>query len=137
LKIAVTSQNFRTVTSHAGKARRFIVYDIRDGVVSEDVSRIDLPKDMSFHAYKGEAPHPVQAAGVQRLVTGGCGDGFRGRMARLGIGLYVTDETDPMTAAMNAALVDFDLKEDAAIAGQHKHGHQHKHKEHDCGCGGH
>ena len=28
MKIAVSSQNFRTVTAHAGKARRFIVFDL-------------------------------------------------------------------------------------------------------------
>ena len=28
MRIAVTSQNFRTVTGHAGKARRFLVFDV-------------------------------------------------------------------------------------------------------------
>jgi hypothetical protein len=28
MKIAVTSQNFSTITGHAGRARRFLMYDI-------------------------------------------------------------------------------------------------------------
>ncbi|MEW8693532.1 MAG: nitrogen fixation protein, partial [Candidatus Thiodiazotropha endolucinida] len=27
MKIAVTSQNFRTITQHAGKTRRFLIYE--------------------------------------------------------------------------------------------------------------
>lgn len=137
MKIAVTSQNFRTVTSHAGKARRFIVYDLKDGMLPVEIDRIDLPKEMSFHAYREETPHPIQAAGVDILVTAGCGDGFRGRMARLGIGLFVTNETDPISAVAQAAEAEINLNADALNSGLHKHGHQHKHKKHECGCGGH
>jgi predicted Fe-Mo cluster-binding NifX family protein len=103
MRVAVTSQNFRTVTSHAGKARRFIVYDVRSGMAPVEIERIDLPKEMSFHAYRDERIHPVPAAGVERLATGGCGEGFRARMARLGIMLIVTDVTDPVAAAALAA----------------------------------
>jgi predicted Fe-Mo cluster-binding NifX family protein len=28
MRIAVSSQNFRSITSHAGKSRRFIVYEL-------------------------------------------------------------------------------------------------------------
>ena len=28
MRIAVASQNFRTVTGHAGKSRRFLVFDV-------------------------------------------------------------------------------------------------------------
>jgi predicted Fe-Mo cluster-binding NifX family protein len=103
MRVAVTSQNFRTVTMHAGKARRFIIYEIQSGMSPVEIERIDLPKEMSFHAYRGDALHPVQAAGVERLATGGCGEGFRRRMARLGIMLFVTEETDPLAAATLAA----------------------------------
>ncbi len=67
MKIAVTSQNFRTVTGHAGKARRFLVFEADGGEVRE-VERLDLPKEMSFHELQGDAPHPVD--GVDVLVTG-------------------------------------------------------------------
>ena len=34
MKIAVTSQNRRTITEHAGKCRKFWVYDIEQGQVT-------------------------------------------------------------------------------------------------------
>jgi len=96
MKIAVTSQNFRTVTGHAGKARRFLVYEA-DGETVREVGRLDLPKEQSFHELHGDAPHPID--GVDVLVTGGCGENFVARMARRGIRVVATSETDPVTAA--------------------------------------
>jgi len=94
VKIAVTSQNFRTVTGHAGKARRFLIFD-REG---REMDRLDLPESLSFHEWHGadDAPHPVD--GVDAIVTAGCGEGFRNRMARRNIPVRATSETDPATA---------------------------------------
>ena len=97
MRIGVTSQNFRTITGHAGKTRRFLVYqaDPKTGSVQE-LERIDLPKEMSLHAYHSAEPHPVEALDV--LITAGCGEGFVRRMAMMDIRLYVTAESDPLTA---------------------------------------
>ncbi len=35
MKIGVTSQNFRTITGHAGKTRRFLVYEPFQGKIRE------------------------------------------------------------------------------------------------------
>ena len=36
MKIGITSQNFRTITGHAGKTRRFLVFEPRaDGQIGE------------------------------------------------------------------------------------------------------
>jgi len=100
MKVAVTSQNFKTVTAHAGKTRRFLIYDATSAQDVAEVDRLDLPKEMSLSAYKGTDPHPI--GGVDMIVTGGCGDGFRQRMARIGIGVVVTDEIDSIEAAREA-----------------------------------
>lgn len=42
MRIAVTSQNFKTVTGHAGKSRRFLIYEARPG--ADPVDRFDLPR---------------------------------------------------------------------------------------------
>jgi predicted Fe-Mo cluster-binding NifX family protein len=96
MNIAVTSQNFRTITGHAGKTRRFIIFshDTDSGEIKE-IERLDLPKDMSMHSYRGE-DHPIRAANV--LITGGCGEGFIRCMARWGIQVIATSETDPANA---------------------------------------
>ena len=98
MKVAVTSQNFRTVTGHAGKARRFLVFEAEGGDVRE-VERLDLPKETSFHELPGDAPHPID--GVDALVTGGCGQGFVARLARRGI--RVVASPDEMPASFESA----------------------------------
>lgn len=95
MQIAVTSQNFRTVTGHAGKGRRFLIYEV-DGTSTTEVNRLDLPKEMSFHEFGGIA-HPLDGTAV--LVTHSCGDGFRQKMAHRGIQVVLTDLEDPVAAA--------------------------------------
>ena len=94
MKFGVSSQNFRTITGHAGKARRFFVFEANtDGI--HELERIDLPKEMALHGYAGN-DHPLFSLDV--LVTGGCGAGFINRMASHNVQVIPTSETDPKTA---------------------------------------
>jgi predicted Fe-Mo cluster-binding NifX family protein len=97
VKIGITSQNFRTITGHAGKTRRFLVYGQPDNEGIREIMRLDLPKDMSMHEFHGEGLHPIDELDV--IVTASCGDGFMRRMADRGIRVILTSETDPLTAA--------------------------------------
>ena len=54
MKIAVTSQNFKSVTGHAGKSRRFIIFDVGTPCDSPEVVWLDLPMEMSFHEFSGD-----------------------------------------------------------------------------------
>lgn len=96
MKIAVTSQNFRNITQHAGKTRRFLVFE-PDPVTGEvrEVARLDLPKAMSMHEFRGEE-HPLFE--MDYLITGGSGEGFARRMANAGVEVIVTGERDPLAA---------------------------------------
>jgi predicted Fe-Mo cluster-binding NifX family protein len=96
MKIAVTSQNFRSITQHAGKTRRFLIFE-QDPATGKprEIGRLDLPKEMSMHEYHGEE-HPLFK--VDMLVTGSSGEGFKRRMARAGVQVIVTAETDPYSA---------------------------------------
>ncbi|NMG03214.1 NifB/NifX family molybdenum-iron cluster-binding protein [Azoarcus taiwanensis] len=114
MKIAVTSQNFRTVTAHAGKTRRFLVFDIPSGESPREVDRLDLPQEMAFRVFRGDQ-HPID--GVAALITGGAGEGFRARMGRRGIELVVTSETDPLQA-----VIDY-TRGVVKPAALHAHGH--------------
>lgn len=99
-RIAVSSQNFRTITSHAGKTRRFLVYQAQvDGSVRE-IERLDLPMGWSLHDYHGD-DHPLYRVDV--VVTGGCGDGFVKRLSAHAVRVVATSETDPQTAARAVA----------------------------------
>jgi predicted Fe-Mo cluster-binding NifX family protein len=96
MRIGVTSQNFRTITAHAGRARRFMIFeDLLDGQVQE-TGKLDLPLEMSLHEYPRHAPHPID--GLDVLITGSCGEGFSNKLAARGIRVIVTSETDPMKA---------------------------------------
>lgn len=92
MKIAVTSQNRKDVTGHAGKCRRFWIYEIagRD-VVGRAL--LELPIDQSFHASHGADPHPLD--GVDVLICGGMGGGLGQRLRQRGIEALVTTKTTP------------------------------------------
>lgn len=96
MKIAVSSQNFRTITGHAGRARRFLVYEVGAGSTVTELERIDLPIEGAMHGFDDRQPHPLDQASV--LITGGAGDGFVQRMLRRGVRVAVTGETDPEKA---------------------------------------
>ena len=66
--IAVASQNFRTVTGHAGKSRRFLVFDAAFGRAPREIRRLDLPREQSIHEFDERAPHPLDH--VEAVIAG-------------------------------------------------------------------
>ncbi len=96
MRVAITSQNFRTVTGHAGKTRRFLVYEIGSDGRIEELERLDLPKESSIHEHDPGKPHPLDDVDV--LITAGCGEGFVNKMARRAVRVVRTEETDPLSA---------------------------------------
>ncbi len=118
MKIAVTSQNRKTVTGHAGKCRRFWIYDV-DNCEVKGRQLIELTIEQSFHERHGTGPHPLDDINV--LITGGMGDGLQRHLKQTGILAVATGETDPERAV--AAWLDGTLKE--LPPGQHHHVHHH------------
>ncbi|SDW26252.1 NifB/NifX family molybdenum-iron cluster-binding protein [Thiocapsa roseopersicina] len=118
MRIAVTSQNFRTITGHAGKSRRFIVYEANADGNPTEVDRLDLPMELSLHDYHGD-DHPLFELKLNGIVTQGAGTGFLQRMARHGIQVYTTSATDPLQA-VSAILAGQPLP--AAAPHTHDHG---------------
>jgi predicted Fe-Mo cluster-binding NifX family protein len=116
MKIAVASQNFRSITQHAGKSRRFLIFeqDATTGEVQE-IARLDLPKDMSMHEFRG-VDHPLFE--MDCLIAGSGGQGFIQRMARAGVQVVITSEQDPITAV--TAVIE---GKPLPAAAPHHHGH--------------
>lgn len=134
MKIAVTSQNRREVTEHAGRCRNFRLYEVRDGDIV-GCELLELEREQSFHDSPHEGAHPLDD--VDLLITGGMGEGLRLRLARRGIAALVTSEPDPERA------VRAWLAGSLPVAPTHAHAHGHDHPHgHDepagggCGCGG-
>lgn len=95
MKFAVASQNFRTITPHAGKTRRFLLFEAEAGKEPAETGQLDLPKEMSMHEFAG-GPHPLD--GVDVLIAGSAGPGFIVKMRERGVIAVATEETDPVKA---------------------------------------
>ncbi len=117
MKIGITSQNFRTITGHAGKSRRFLVLSPQASGGMRELERLDLPKEMSMHEFRGNV-HPVYDMDV--LITGSCGEGFTRRLALYGVKVIATAEADPLKAA-----TDYLAGRPLPPPAPHDHGHGH------------
>ncbi|MDQ5909231.1 MAG: hypothetical protein QG599_1326 [Pseudomonadota bacterium] len=95
MKIAVTSQNRRTITEHAGKCRKFWIYDVDQGQTTGR-ELLELPLEQSFHESSPHDPHPLDD--VQVLISASMGPGLRQRLMAKGITVLMTPETDPDVA---------------------------------------
>lgn len=91
--IAVTSQNYRTVTGHAGRCRRFKLFDAGTG---HESGEIELPLDAVLHEVDPLPGHPLAVAAT--LITSGAGTGLSRRLARCGIAVHLTGTTAPAEA---------------------------------------
>ncbi len=96
MRIAVTSQNYQTVTGHAGKTRKFLVYEAGEDGSFREVDRLALPKEMSIHAHPVDEKHPLD--GMDVVITAGCGQGFINKMAARGVRVFLTEEENPEAA---------------------------------------
>jgi predicted Fe-Mo cluster-binding NifX family protein len=102
MKIAVTSQNQKTISAHAGKTSRFYIYTINEGDNSiTGTELINLDKDdilhNRFHASTNPwAPHPIFDVDV--VITGGAGPGFVNRLATQDTKVIITSESNPEAA---------------------------------------
>lgn len=130
MRIAVASQNFRTVSGHAGKTRRFLVFEAGPGQPAQEVERFDLPREMAMHDFHGEGPHPLDT--VDAVIAASAGDGFARRMAARGVLAAVTEEPDPGRAV--EALLE-QMRQNPPIPDFHLGLRQHHHHAHG-GCGG-
>lgn len=120
MHIAVTSQNSRQITQHAGKCRKFWLYDIEQGVVTEK-KLLELPADATLHAQHHALPAPL--AGINVLITGGMGSGLYHRLMQHGILPVITVEEAPDLAV--AAFLGNTLERFPPVGPQHCDDHAH------------
>ena len=96
MRFAVTSQNFRTVTGHAGRARRFLVFETQEDGVPVEVGRLALDREQSIHEAGARGAHPLDGTNV--LLSTGFAGHFVEVMAQRGIEAALTDRDDPAEA---------------------------------------
>ena len=95
--IAVTSQNFKSITGHAGKARRFVIYNAINADEIIEIDRLELPIEMLLHTHN-DSHHPIDIADT--LITSDCNKVFVEKMARRKIKVLTTSEKDPLQAIL-------------------------------------
>ena len=128
MKIAVSSQNQKSVTAHLGHCQKFWIYDV-DGTTIQNKQLLQLSKEQSFHESSPKATHPLDA--VQVLISGSMGQGLARRLEAKDIKPIITAETDPDTAVASylaGSLVTISPEEQ-----HHTHDHEAGH-EGECVC---
>ncbi len=96
MKIAVSSQNNITITPHAGRCRRFWIYDV-DATRIIDGSIVEIPVVDTLHAC---IHMPSALLGISVLISGSMGRGLVDRLAHHGIRGVMTREIDPERAVL-------------------------------------
>jgi predicted Fe-Mo cluster-binding NifX family protein len=138
MRVAVTSQDFRNVTGHAGHARGFLIFDAQPGSEPVEVERLSLSKELVIHEFRGAGPHPID--GVAVILSAGFGAGFAQHMAARGITAVRTEKLDPIEAVKHFLAcreAGLDLISEPSCDCGHDHDHDHAHGGgHGHGCGG-
>ncbi len=126
--IALTCQNRREITEHAGQCRNFLVYNVAGTEISPP-RLLELPREGSLHNLPPGAPHALD--GVDLLISASMGDGLRNKLAQRGVRTLLTTERNPLHAVqryLQGALPD------EAVPHDHGHGDDHGHGQ-GGGCG--
>jgi DNA-binding transcriptional ArsR family regulator/predicted Fe-Mo cluster-binding NifX family protein len=96
MRIAVTSDDFRRVSGHAGRSRNFLVFEADPGTQPRLVDRLTLQPEQTMREFVGYGPHPFD--NFNAIITMEAGPGFVGRMAARGVHTVKTSESDAATA---------------------------------------
>lgn len=96
MKIAIATRNYRSVASHAGQTREWLLYDCLPGTDLPAPLKIELAKDEVLHHFADDRPHPLD--GVEVIVAASAGEGFFRHMAKRGAQVLLTGESDPRAA---------------------------------------
>ncbi|MDE2584609.1 MAG: hypothetical protein KGN39_04355 [Betaproteobacteria bacterium] len=96
MKIAIAAKDYATVSSHAGQARHWLLYDCQPGQSLPAGERIKLAQEQVLHHFDDQGPHPLD--GVAVVIAASAGDGFIRHMAKRGAQVLLTGETDPAAA---------------------------------------
>lgn len=118
MQIAVTSQDRKVITEHAGKCRKFWIYELEKGVLVGK-RLVELSMQQSLHASPQQLAEPL--AGINILITGGMGAALHDRLMQSGILPVITIEEDPDTAV--AALLANELQRLPVYRQHHEYSH--------------
>jgi len=129
--VAVTSQNKKTVTKHAGECRNYFIYAIKNNkITSRKVLELLDNEILKYTFHKDKSANPKNLLyDVDILLTGSIGRGGVNRLANQNVTAYVIREKDPDTAVDK--LIKGTLEAFAPVS------HRNRHPDKKCtNCGG-
>ena len=119
MRIAITSQNRHSITEHAGKCRKFWIYDVREQRVTNK-QLVELPGGQRLHAQKNGLPTALSDINV--LISGSMGRPLYLRLREQGILPLIACEDDPDRAVQDVLTGKlFTCKPSAPHARHHDH----------------
>ncbi|MDX1828044.1 MAG: NifB/NifX family molybdenum-iron cluster-binding protein [Lutibacter sp.] len=92
--VAITAQNRKTIFEHAGKCRNFLVYTIKNNVIT-DKKLLELKKEEILHNVLHDVNTTSVLYDVDILLTRGIGNGAIQKLAKHNVACYKIEETDP------------------------------------------
>ena len=134
--VAVTSQNKKDITGHAGHCRVFYMYSIEnDEIIKKDL--LELKKEEVLHEIL-HADKPVRSElfDADIMLTGGIGGGAVQKLATHNVACYIVEEKDPDVAieklikGVLEAYAPVSHKGGCNCGHDHGHGHHHNHHHH-------
>ena len=128
--VAVTSQNKKTVTKHAGECRNYFIYTIKNNeIVFKKVLELEDNEILkyTFHEDKSTSPKNL-LYDVDILLTGSIGPGGVNRLANQNVTAYVIKEKDPDIAIEK--LIKGTLEAFAPVSHHKSHENKDKHNSH-------
>lgn len=91
MKIAISSQNKRTVTGHPGKCRKFWVYSVLNGQI-QNRTLLELSEEQMFHNHPKDQSHPLHEVDV--LISGMMAVWLQEWLSKYQVKALATSETD-------------------------------------------
>jgi len=124
--IAVAVKPDGSLAGHAGRARRWIVYDVWPGEEPKEAYTVILAEDACLHEWHVATypeRHPLHNVDVAIAQSGG--EGVVRNLSQRETRLVMTSETDPLAAvkAYLAEVLPPGLPHDEAACGDHAHTH--------------
>lgn len=114
MKIAVSTEDGKTICGHLGRCKLFLIYEVKDGqIVSKELREVtpvhgadETHKEHHMHGgHHAEGHHHGSHRGVidalsdtSAVITNGMGAHFASALESAGINAVITGERDPETA---------------------------------------
>ena len=94
--IALTTQNRRNISNHAGRCRRFSLARLIQNKLQLPFEQVELEMEDTLRQSGDNLPEDLK--GIDVLITGGIGQELTNRLLSQDIQVYVTNIQDPIEA---------------------------------------